>query len=89
MKQKAAKKGKILKEFGTNLARLIREKGYRSRDAFLKQTDLEIYKADLHYMIKGERDPQMTTLYKIAEALEIGVGELLPEYDPKEKKTKS
>ena len=77
-KPKKDKKSEILKKFGTNLARLIRDKGYRSRDAFLKQTDLEIYKADLHRMIKGEKDVQISTLYKIAEALGVPARELLP-----------
>jgi predicted transcriptional regulator len=77
MDEKAAKKAKILKEFGANLNRLIRER-YRSRDAFLKKTDLEIYKADLHHMIKGDRDPQLSTLYKIAEALKVSARDLIP-----------
>jgi len=78
MEPKKDRKGEILKKFGVNLARLIRDKGFRSRDAFLKQTDLEIYKADLHHMIKGERDPQLTTLYKIADALGVPASDLLP-----------
>ena len=77
MDEKSAGKAKILKEFGANLNRLIRDR-YRSRDEFLKQTDLEIYKADLHHMIKGSRDPQLSTLYKIAEALKVSVCELIP-----------
>lgn len=71
-------KAKFLIKFGKNLDGLIRKKGFRSRDAFLKKTDLEIYKADLHRLIHGETDPQLSTLYKIAEALDVPVWELIP-----------
>ena len=77
MDKEAAKRARIQKEFGENLERLIAEK-FPSRDAFLKKSDLEMYKANLHRIIKGQDEPKLTTLYKIAEALDISVRELFP-----------
>ena len=75
MDQESAKKAKILKDFGSNLERLIYEK-FKSRDAFLKV--IEMHKANLHRLINGEVDPQLTTLQKIADGLGVPVRELFP-----------
>jgi predicted transcriptional regulator len=80
MNQQAAKKAKILKEFGANLERLIYKK-FKSRDAFLDTTD--IYKANLHRIINGKGEPKLTTLYRIADRLGLEVMELFPEYGEK------
>ena len=75
MDQESAKKAKILKDFGANLERLIYEK-FKSRDAFLKV--IEMHKANLHRLINGEVDPQLTTLHKIADGLGVPVRDLFP-----------
>jgi hypothetical protein len=57
------------------LERLIYKK-FKSRDAFLE--DQDIYKANLHRLINGEVDPQLTTLHKLADRLGVPVKELFP-----------
>lgn len=66
---------KKLKEFGENLEALIYRK-FKSKDAFLRETG--IFKATLHDILTGKADPQLTTLWRIAEGLNMDIRDLFP-----------
>jgi len=68
-------KQQFLEDFGTHLEKLIYRK-FKSKESFLAETG--IFKANLHEILKGKVDPQLTTLWRIAEGLGIPVRDLFP-----------
>jgi len=79
-----AEKKEILEPFGKRLEALIYER-FKTKEKFLRDTGF--FKANLHQFIKGEVDPQLTTLHRLANAIGITVEELVGE--KKLKKTKA
>jgi hypothetical protein len=69
---------KILKfrqRFGRQVAKLIGEKGYPSVENFCLSNGL--HKATVHQVIKGTADPRLSTLLRVADALEMELDEIL------------
>lgn len=67
-------KAALLLSFGTRLESLIYQR-YRSKDQFLAVSGF--YKANLHGIITGKSDPQLSTLFRLAKALGMSVSDLL------------
>lgn len=68
MELERGEKQAFLKAFGKQLEFLIYQK-FKSKDQFLRETGF--YKANLHEVITGKVDVQLSTLYRLAKALEI------------------
>lgn len=71
-------KKKLLLSFGVRLESLIYQR-YRSKDRFLAASGF--YKANLHGIITGKSDPQLSTLYRLAKALDLTLSELVQVLD--------
>jgi transcriptional regulator with XRE-family HTH domain len=76
MDKETLQKRKRLKEFGEHLEAQIYRK-FKSKDAFLRETG--IFKATLHDILTGKVDPQLTTLWRIADGLEVSIRDLFPD----------
>jgi transcriptional regulator with XRE-family HTH domain len=72
-------KKRLLLGFGSRLEALIYQR-FRSKDQFLAASGF--YKANLHGIITGKSDPQLSTLYRLAKALDLTLDELLQGLTP-------
>ncbi len=72
-------KKKLLLGFGSRLEALIYQR-FRSKDQFLAASGF--YKANLHGIITGKSDPQLSTLYRLAKSLNLTLEELLQGLEP-------
>lgn len=70
----ATKTDKILKDFGDNLQRLRKAKGFSTRE-FAYEAD--IAHSSVGRLEAGLSNPTLTTLVKIAEVLEVDLNELV------------
>lgn len=77
MQPRSKEDSKWLKALGQHLEKVIKKKGYSSPYEFWINSDIEISRATLNYVLKGEMDVKATTLKKIAAALELDVEDLL------------
>ena len=71
----AAKSDKFLKEFGKNLRKLREAKGLSTRQ-FAYEADIS--HSSVGRLETGLSNPSLTTLLKIANALEIDLNKLVP-----------
>jgi transcriptional regulator with XRE-family HTH domain len=62
------------KVVGERIGALIRLRGYKSVELFAYENDID--KSVLNRLIRGKREVRLSTFLKIAEALEIPMGEL-------------
>ena len=74
MELEPGEKEKFLKDFGKNLEALIYER-FKSKDQFLSETGF--YKANLHEIITGKVDAQLSTIFRLAKALGVSMEELV------------
>ena len=70
-----AEKRVILREFGNHVEDLITKK-FKNKEAFL--TESGFYRKTLHDILTGAKDPWVTTLYKLANAIGVSPRELFP-----------
>ena len=68
------KTDKVLKEFGKNLQKLREAKGFSTRQF---ADEAEISHSSVGRLEAGLSNPTMTTLIKIAEALEVDLNSLV------------
>jgi DNA-binding Xre family transcriptional regulator len=67
-----------LQELGRRISNIIlKERGYKSLDAFALDYHDEITKATLYQLCAGKRDMKFSTLLGVSRALETKVEELL------------
>ena len=65
-------------KLGKRLGKLILEdRGYRSLDAFSLEHHEYIAKPTLYHLVEGKRDPKLSTLRRLSEALELSLDELI------------
>lgn len=65
-------------KLGKRLSKLILEKGgYKSLDAFALEHHDKIAKPTLYHLVDGKRDPKLSTLRRLSEALGMTVEELI------------
>ena len=69
----ATKTEKILKDFGENLQQLRKAKGFSTRE-FAYEADIS--HSSVGRLEEGLSNPTLTTLVKLAEALEVDLNEL-------------
>jgi len=69
----ASTEEKLLKEFGKNLKKLRIEKGFSTRK-FALEADLS--NSSLYRLETGLTNPTLTTLLKLAEALQVDLNKL-------------
>ena len=62
------------KTVGERIGALISLRGYKSVELFAYENDID--KSVLNRLIRGKREVRLSTFLKIAEALEISLGEL-------------
>ena len=68
----------FFKKLGEKVKKIIlKEKGYRSLDAFSLEFHDEIAKPTLYQLCDGQRDMKVSTLLGLCRALELEVTELL------------
>ncbi|MEW8049686.1 MAG: helix-turn-helix transcriptional regulator [Candidatus Thiodiazotropha endolucinida] len=65
-------------EFGQRIRNLRKEKGY-SQESFADHAN--IHRTYMGGIERGERNPTLTTIYRLAEALEVDPSELLKSDD--------
>ena len=65
----------FLRQFGHNVEALIYKK-FGTKDHFIRETGF--YKKSLHDILTGGRDSHISTVLKLAKALEVEPHELLP-----------
>lgn len=65
---------KILNAIGNNIRALRTERGLSQ---FQLNVDAELSKNQIGRIERGERNVKITTLYKIAQALEVNIGEII------------
>jgi len=65
----------ILRKFGQKLQRIRKSKGISQEDL---AADLSLHRNYIGMIERGERNPTIRTLYKIAKALKVKSSELLP-----------
>lgn len=70
---------KARKKLGERLEVLIREQGYRSMENFALANG--IHKATLHQVLRATADPRLSTLFRLAEALELPLEDLIKGLD--------
>jgi len=58
-------------------ALILKERGYKSLDAFALEFHDEITKPTLYELCEGKRDLKLSTLLGLSRALEVPVSELL------------
>lgn len=75
-------KEKALRDFGKRLDGLIYRR-YRSKDLFIRETGF--HKANLYDIINGEGDPRFSTLFRLANALDVTMEELMGKDKPANK----
>lgn len=68
---------KWLAALGCHLDKLIKRKGYSSPYEFWLESDIDISRTTLNYVLRGQMDVKATTLKKIASALELEIDDLL------------
>lgn len=68
---------KYRQRLGKRLAGLIKEKGYPSIENFALSNGM--HKATVHQVIKASADPRLSTLLRIADALEVSLDGLVRE----------
>lgn len=66
---------RILVKFGDRLQKVRKEKGVTQEELAVK---LFMHKNYVGMIERGERNPTIKTLYKIAKALKVNSSELLP-----------
>lgn len=66
------------KAFGLALKKLRTDAGY-SQDSLAKECKLD--RTFISLLERGERQPTLTTLYKVAEALELTVQQIIAQVD--------
>jgi transcriptional regulator with XRE-family HTH domain len=66
---------KMLKDFGKNLQKLRIERGFSTRK-FVDEADIS--KSMLYRLEAGLTNPTLTTLLKLADALQVDLGKLSP-----------
>ncbi|MBU6374370.1 MAG: helix-turn-helix domain-containing protein [Bdellovibrionales bacterium] len=75
--KRTADEERWLKALGANIAKLIKEKGYKTPyDFWLKAGD-QLSRTTLSYILKGKVDVKATNLRKIAKALKVSPKDLL------------
>ena len=62
------------KVVGERIGALIRLRGYKSVELFAYENDID--KSVLNRLIRGKREVRLSTFLKIADALEVSLGEL-------------
>lgn len=62
------------KAVGERVGALIRLRGYKSVELFAYENDID--KSVLNRLIRGKREVRLSTFLKIADALEVSIGEL-------------
>jgi hypothetical protein len=68
----------ILQRLGKKIEHLIlKEKGYRSLDAFSLEFHDEIAKPTLYQICEGKRDMKFSTVLGLSRALDISLSDLL------------
>jgi len=68
----------VLKTLGQRIQKIIlKEKGYKSLDAFALEFHDTIAKPTLYQLCRGERDMKFSTLLGLCRALEINLEDLL------------
>ena len=65
----------ILKKFGTKLQKVRKSKGISQEEL---AAQLSMHRVYIGMIERGERNPTIRTLYKIAKALKVDSSELLP-----------
>lgn len=76
---KSQKSDKWLKELGARINQVILKKGYRSPYEFwIEKVGDDISRSGLNFILAGKRDPRITTLKLLSEALNVDIEELLP-----------
>lgn len=71
---KPGEKEALLKTFGERLEKLIYQR-FKSKDQFIGETGF--YKANLHEIVTGKVDPQLSTIFRLAKSLGISLEELM------------
>jgi hypothetical protein len=70
---------KWLKDLGRKINQAILDKGYRSPYEFwIEKIGDDISRSGLNFILAGKRDPRITTLKLIGDALGIRIEEMLP-----------
>jgi len=68
----------FLKRLGKRIEKVVlKEKGYSSLDAFALEYHDLIAKPTLYQICEGQRDMKLTTLLRLAEALNMGIVDLM------------
>jgi hypothetical protein len=76
---KSRKNDKWLKQLGENINQIILDKGYRSPYEFwVEKVGDDISRAGLNFILAGKRDPRITTLKLLGEALNVHIEDMLP-----------
>lgn len=65
----------VLEKFGANLAKVRKEHGVTQEELAAR---LAMHRTYIGLIERGERNPTVRTLYKIAKALKISASELIP-----------
>lgn len=77
--EKDRKNNAWLKSLGKKIEKVIHDKGYRSPYEFwVERVGDEISRSGLNFILTGQRDPRITTLKLIANALDVQIEDLLP-----------
>ncbi|MEO7426333.1 MAG: helix-turn-helix transcriptional regulator [Fibrobacteria bacterium] len=66
----------IKKAFGKNLRAIIKSKGYKTVEIFAHENEFE--KSWVYRMARGEREPGLTALVRLARALGVTLEDLYP-----------
>lgn len=67
-----------LQDLGSNIAKLIKKKGYPSPyDFWVQKLDESVSRSALNYILRGKTDVRISTLRSIARALSVDLSDLL------------
>lgn len=75
MAEQEANKTEFLRAFGQRVEALIYTK-FKSKEQFLRETGF--YAKNLHDILTGRSDPQISTVERLAEALRVDIRDLFP-----------
>lgn len=75
---KSASDDKWLKEFGENLQKIMKTKGFASPyDFWVQEVGEHISRSSLHYILSGKSDPKLTTLKLLSKHLGVPITKLI------------
>lgn len=66
---------KILKQFGENIRKLRKQLGFNQEEL---ADEAKIERSYMGTIERGERNPTLLKVYRIAKALKVSAGKLLP-----------